>query len=347
MRGLGVVALCSLIACGEPTPASDGESSTGETSGSGSTDPSTSTTSAPTTSASTTSTSTGEPTTDADSSTSASTDDTSGFELDCHTELDAGTIAFRCNLPRLVDECTAIADAPCDDVDGDALTDAWEDLALDRLRPLRRFDEGESLIDDADAVMGDVGRVFAVDDRIRIFVMLGYHYDYGSCGFTSHNGDSERVALDLEIWPDGGAGGVRIAQAYTAAHENTATDHSRVYPTADLGLLVYDVVAEPRWVVYPSRDKHGTYGNIDICETVSMVPCLDEDCAPDDVDDPAAFDRLPDFVNAGEPDAPRVTALDVLGFPGDDAWLDQDFCGGLERNGCSAPVVEKLTVDPF
>jgi hypothetical protein len=267
--------------------------------------------------------------------------------IDCRTELVEGALALRCNLPRLVVDCMAIADAPCDDADADGLTDAWEDLALDGLRPLRRFDEAESLIDDPSAVLGDVGRVFAIDERIRIFVMLGYHYDYGSCGLTSHNGDSERVALDLAIWPDGGAGGVRVAQAYTAAHEGTATDHSRVFTTADLGLLVYDVVAEPRWVVFPSRDKHGTYGNIDICENISVVPCLDEDCAPDGVRDPAAFDWLPSFVNAGEPEMPRVTALDDLGFVGDDAWADQDFCGGLERTGCSAPVVEKLTVDPF
>ena len=72
------------------------------------------------------------------------------------------------------------------------------------------------------------------------------------------------------------------------------------------------------------------------CEGVSWIPCFDEDCAPDGVRDPSAYDRLPEFVNAGEEAAmPRVTDLDPLGFPGDDAWAMQDFCGGLGRTSCS------------
>lgn len=350
MRGSGrFLVSFVIVGCGEPERSLGDTGTSGTGSDATTNDPSSATTATTTTTSasSAATTTTSADTTGEDGSSSTSSADTGGFTLDCGTELVRGALALRCNLPRLVADCVAIADAPCDDVDGDGLTDAWEDLALDRLRPVRRFDEGESLIDDANAVLGDVGRVFAVANHIRIFVMLGYHYDYGSCGFTSHNGDSERVALDLAIWPDGGAGGVTVAQAYTAAHEGTATDHSRVFSTADLGLLVYDVVPEPRWVVFPSRDKHGTYGSIDICESISAVPCLDEDCAPDGVDDPAAFDRLPEFVNAGEPDSPRVTALDELGFPGDDAWAEQDFCGGLERTSCSAPVRDKLVADPF
>lgn len=273
-----------------------------------------------------------------------------GFVPDCHTELKAQRLAFVCDLPGALAECEALAGAVCADVDEDGLTDAWEDLLLDAVRPLRRMDEQEMLIADATAVLGDVGRVVAVGDHVRVYVMLGYHLDYGSCGVSGHHGDSERVVLDMVADPDGGAGGVIVAGAYTAAHEGTVTDHGELFTGAALDQLVFTpdlVTNDPRWVVYPSADKHATYATIEICENISAIPCLDEDCAPDDVDDPAKFDVLPPFVNAGEEAAPRVTELSVIGFPGDEAWAMQDFCGGLGPPECSASVRAKLTVDPF
>ena len=62
---------------------------------------------------------------------------------------------------------------------------------------------------------------------------------------------------------------------------------------------------------------------------------------------PADYQRLFPFVNAGEESAPRVSDLSSLGFPGDDAWAAQDFCGGLGGSGCSAAVRDKLLADPF
>jgi hypothetical protein len=272
-----------------------------------------------------------------------------------HTVLtDEGRLALTTNLPATVAECEARPglDAPCDDVDLDGLVDAWEDVAIDRLRPLRRFDESEALFDDATAVLADVGRVVPADDGIgiRLYVMLGYSADYGSCGFTAHNGDSERVVLALDPWRDGGAGGVVVSRAYTAAHEGTANDHGQVFAGSDLDQLVFTTDptwGEPRWVVYPSRDKHATYATVDICEGISIVPCIEEDCAPDGVGDPSAFEVVPDFGNAGEEAAPRLTDLASLGFAGDDAWADQDFCGGLGGGSCSASVRSKLLTDPF
>lgn len=292
-------------------------------------------------------------TTTAGSEATTATDESTGdggFVLDVHTELVDGALGLRCNLPAALGACLELAGAPCEDADGDGLTDRWEEIAIDRLRPMRRFDEAESLVADAAAILGDVGRVFPVADHVRVFVMLGYSSDYGSCGFTAHNGDSERVALDLVVWPDGGAGGVRVNEAYTAAHEFTGNDHSMRFGPEALGELVFDADpehAEPRWVVFASADKHATYASIEVCEAISAVPCIDEDCGADGVEDPAAFDRLPAFVNAGEPTSTLVTALDELGFVGDDAWAEQDFCGGLGGSGCSAPVREKLTMDPF
>jgi hypothetical protein len=66
------------------------------------------------------------------------------------------------------------------------------------------------------------------------------------------------------------------------------------------------------------------------------------------VNDPESYDLLPElWGNAGELAAPRISDLTELGFPGDDAWTDADFCGGLGGTGCSSPVRAKLLVDPF
>ncbi len=291
------------------------------------------------------------------SATSSGTGGGSGggsFTLEVHTELDASPgLILRVNLPIDVADCVTLAgDPPCADLDGDGIVDVWEDAALDRLRPIQRFDEDETLVnDDPTAVLADVGRVAPEGDFVHVFIMLGYSKDYGSCGgFTGHNGDSERVALELERLEGEGAGDVRVRQAYTAAHEGTSNDHSQIFTGPDLATLVHDIdpsSGEPRWVVFPSSDKHGTYATIDICEGVSSIPCLDEDCGPDDVGNPAMYDRLPPYVNAGEEAMPLVTDLTAIGFPGDDAWAVQDFCGGLGGSGCSDDVRNKLLPSPF
>jgi hypothetical protein len=298
----------------------------------------------------TTGTSTSSVTTTASTSaTSGSGGQGGGFVLSVHTEVDpAAGLVLRTNLPAMMSDCAAAVGAPCADLDQDGLTDGWEDVVLDRLRPIQRLDEDEALVSDATAVLADVGRVALVGQEVHVFIMLGYSKDYGSCGFTAHDGDSERVALALSLLGD--AGDARVEQAYTAAHEGTATDHSRLFATADLPDLVYEndpALAEPRWVVFPSQDKHGTYATIDICENISVVPCFDEDCAPDGVADPSLFDRLPTYVNAGEEAHPMVTDLGPIGFPGDDAWAVQDFCGGLGGSPCSDDVRNKLLNDPF
>jgi len=278
----------------------------------------------------------------------------SGFQLEVHTELDPSPgLILRVNLPIDAARCAALGEGrPCDDLDLDGITDAWENAALDRLRPIQRFDEDESLVNtDLAAVLGDVGRVAPAGDLVHVLIMLGYSKDYGSCGgFSGHNGDSERVGLELQRIERAGAGDVRVKQAYTAAHEGTANDHSRVFSGTDVALLVHDndpATGEPRWVVFPSSDKHGTYATIDICEGISFVPCFDEDCGPDSVPDASLYDRLPPFVNAGEEAMPLVTDLTGVGFPGDDAWAVKDFCGGLGGTSCSDDVRNKLLPSPF
>ena len=257
------------------------------------------------------------------------------------TEYAGHAVSLRSSQAAWVEECAS----GCDDVDGDGLVDAWEDLVLRRLRPLLTFDESEQLMHDEEAVLFGVGRVTPVGDRVRVFLMTGYTSDYGRCGVSAHDGDSERVALDLEV----SGGDAHVVATYTAAHEGEVTDHSQVFREAELAEASF-VEGEhgPRWQVFASDNKHAAYQTVQLCEDAEWLVCLEEDCAPDGVEDQAAHSRLPPVVNVGEPDAPRMSGLEAIGFPDEDAWADQEFCGGLGRgSGCSSPVREKLEDDPF
>lgn len=261
------------------------------------------------------------------------------------------TVALRTNLPRSQADCLALTEvgAPCGDADGDTLVDAWEALVLDRLRPAVALDEEEPFVTDPGAVLRMIGRVTpAYDGNVRVRIVIAWSRDYGRCAVTAHDGDSERVALDLAPLPEG-PGDVAVARTYTAAHEDTITDHGRVWAgpaLAELSFPADPVSGEPRWLVFASDGKHATYGSIDACESAEWAPCLEEDCGADGVDR-AAFLRLPPIDDAGEPDAPALGDLSLLGFPGDHAWLDQPFCGGAGGSNCTASIREKLLDDPF
>lgn len=276
------------------------------------------------------------------------------FELQVSTAVQGDVFSVSVNLMPTVDECEeqalAFADLDCADVDEDGFVDVWEDAVIGRLNPAIRFDEAEPLFDDPDAVLANVARLTEVGGDIRVYLMLGYSRDYGRCGISAHDGDSERVAFSLTR--TGEAGDVVVTAFYTAAHEGTLTDHGAVFAGTDRAVLTFESdpgSLEPRWVVFSSDGKHATYGSLDLCESAEWAPCLEEDCGPDGVPT-AEYTVINPVYNAGEPDAQRLGALDGIGFPGDHAWLDQSFCGGGTGgwgDGCSSSVLSKLTEDPF
>ena len=258
------------------------------------------------------------------------------------TERAGHGVTLRASVAARVEDCTE----GCDDVDQDGLVDAWEDLVLRRLRPRMTFDESEQLMDDEGAVLFGVGRVTPADDgNVRVFLMTGYSSDYGRCGVAAHDGDSERVAFDLEV----SGSDAHVVATYTAAHEGELNDHSAVFRESELAEASFvDGEHGPRWQVFASDGKHAAYQTVQLCEDAEWVVCLEEDCAPDGVEDTERFDRLPPVVNVGEPDAPRMSGLEAIGFADEDAWAEQEFCGGLGRgSGCSSAVREKLVEDPF
>ena len=222
-----------------------------------------------------------------------------------------------------------------------------EDLLLQHLRPVVRLDEDEPLVDDAAAVLVQLGRVSPSSaEELFVPIVLAWSRDYGRCGLSAHHGDSERVALQVTRTSPTKAG---ISAVYTAAHEGEVTDQGHMWTADEMGQLErLTVDGSLHWVVYASEGKHASYGTAAACESASFVPCIEEDCAPDEVANPSDYDRLPDIWNMGEPEHPAWSNLADLGLPGEDPWSDQRFCGGLDRDDpCSSPLVEKLSESPF
>jgi hypothetical protein len=251
------------------------------------------------------------------------------------TELVEGRLALRTSRPS---SCSG-----CEDLDGDGLADEWESRVLAAFRPMVRFADGEPYLDDPDAKLLQIGRVFPVGTDplvVRALIVVAYHRDYGStcAGIGAHWGDPERVAVELEALPEGGAGDVILARAYTAGHENTAGDVSRSFAREELDRLEY--TSEPRWAIHASLQKHASFANTTLCEEASKLPCIRETCG-------AAEELLPDVINAGEPEVPMLDDLTAYGFPGELAWTDTEFCGGSTRAPCAGPLINKLIDDPF
>jgi hypothetical protein len=273
------------------------------------------------------------------------------FVLEAWTDDAAPGLQLHTNLPPDPTDCAALSDAPCEDLDADGLVDAWEALVLDRLRPVVRMDEDEPLISQGDGLLINIGRIWPVSEStVHAVIVLAYSEDYGRCGLTAHHGDSERVALSLTLH----SGSAWVSGAYTAAHEGELNDGSALLTGDDLSGMTLDAdsrTGEPRWVVFSSEGKHATYTTAQLCEDASFLPCLEEDCAPDNVTDKARFDVLPEvMINAGEPDAPLADDLTDQGMPGEQIWADQTFCGGLGRTdeeSCSSGLLEKMLSDPL
>ena len=265
------------------------------------------------------------------------------------TQPEPGRLTLESNLPITLTLCQEMQyqNLDCTDLDQDGLLDQWEELALEYFRPFLLLDEAEPFLDDTTAVFAQIARVAPTAEWIDLYIVLAWSKDYGRCGLSAHNGDSERVVIRLEKHEDNSASFFAV---YTAAHEGEITDAGKVWQDAELGLLDFEMDPNTeflRWVVYPSEAKHATFATIEHCENVSFIPCLDEDCAPDNVSDPNNWRILGSALRVGEEENPLADELSSIGFPNEFAWQDQLFCGGLGGDHCSSPVREKLLNNPF
>jgi len=224
--------------------------------------------------------------------------------------------------------------AGCTDADGDGLVDAWEESALERMRPFVTFDEGEPMIANKQDVLASIGRVAPFgQNHVVVNIVLLYTRDYGAqnpiCFSASeHPGDVEHVAIDLEIT---GKGTAIVRTLFTTGHEGTEDDQSRRWKGADFRTLKFPTdpaTSEPRWQVFASRSKHATYATKQQCESASFKSflhdfCLDETCAPDDVSHPSVSRASR---RSRTPERPRIISSTIsrtIGFAGEHVWGDQ------------------------
>jgi hypothetical protein len=245
----------------------------------------------------------------------------------------------------------------CADADADGLIDAWEDQLLYRLNPLVNFEWHDQVLQDPNARVGAIGRVARgpEPDHLRVFIVLTFSSDYGRCGLGRHNGDNERVAFDLLLAPPEQHGGdATVLAVYTAAHEYSSVDHGAVWDAASLlasgrrlTTLIDDLTGDPRWVVVAGQDSHALYIDEETCGSASPIACQNDECNRGEPDFGDPNNVLFPIVNVGEAAHPRVDDLGPIGFPGESAWDDRDFCGGLGGSTCTPPMRVKLLVDPF
>lgn len=247
--------------------------------------------------------------------------------------------------------CRALRRAGCADEDQDGLNDAWEDGVLRRFEPRLEFDEQERGLKDPAFRMGAAGRVVRRKEdatRIVVFFAFAFSEDYGACSLTEHHGDVERAVIELRRVP-GTDGDVILTRAFTAAHEGGIADKSRLYEGADALQRSLEFVWEagsPRWLLYTSRNKHGTFASKAACEAREL-PCLADYCGADGAATRDAFRRLLPILNAGEPGHPRDSGWASFGYEGVDAWSPDKFCGSASSGDCDAAPRGSLIRDPF
>ena len=228
------------------------------------------------------------------------------------------------------------------DVDGDQLDDACEVALARAFRPLMHFSQGETW-----QARESYWRVTMRPGLVvRIYYLLGYHYDPGAKCFwdfklvcMSHWGDSEFVVL--EVYFDDDTSHWKVLRGYLSAHWNNDNSQSRWYGHASLR---YDDEQRGAPVVYVAYRKHANYATAEIC-TETTDSC------------PGPGFREPFLVqserNVGEPGASMVTEPVRISNPSyygtEYFWSDVRFCGWHQaaidggRANCAASYYKALT----
>jgi hypothetical protein len=234
----------------------------------------------------------------------------------------------------------SIGAAQADDGDGDGLDDALEDTVAANFFPYVWFDSGEDCT--APATDTNPGTAIARvrphpgdPSKIAITYVVLYAEDCGDWFGGGHNGDVEPFTLTLA--PNGACPhGFGAFAVKTISHEGTAFEHVdqvNLGNACDWGKLAGGSPQVAR--VYSAENKHGNYASTDTCEDGALG---NDHCSE-------SFLRDYTVTNAGEDAARRVDELSGQQFPGEFAWTEQPFSGGLGAGGGNAGTVRDKLLD--
>ncbi len=281
--------------------------------------------------------------------------ESTGYSATAHFNDDRLSISS--SIPHTVSDCVnlSLGKTVCEDLDEDGLVDEWETIVSHRLNPVIRYHPDDPLFTDKHGRVQAFSRVTPAPgqpDRIHVFILHTYSFDYGRCSLERHHGDLERVVIELSVLETKPASITRVEAVYLAAHEHTSFDVSATYHGDDLAALEYStdpITKQPRWVIYASAGKHASYISRAKCTGRSTLFCARESCASA----ADAYELLIPVVHVGEPSATDFVWWST-GSPNwwssfDSIWGGGEFCGGVTENGygCIVSIRKKLTMNPF
>lgn len=252
------------------------------------------------------------------------------------------------HFPLRMRDCRGPA---CFDRDGDGLSDLWENVALEQLRPRLLLDADDSVFgtDDALRVLSSIvplrrdGRDYVLFAHVVTFAR-----DFGPPGLPKllargHAGDTEAFGMAFSVQPDGELRWVAsVAKGHACVGCKSSWHwHGQDFDTDGVPLLSVE------------EDKHGLWQRRSACQHESVF-----DCEADRVLRPVAVNvgdarvggaaALVDVLDDVDPKGPHATLAGA--FPGEALWsggrarVPGRFCGG-RRKGCTKTRSARLPGD--
>jgi hypothetical protein len=231
------------------------------------------------------------------------------------------------------------------DNDGDSVDDGLEDLLAAQFFPWVWYDSGENAgCTNPATTAGNPGTALArvrphpADaSKIAIQYVILYQRDCGDFGgFSAHAGDVEAFSVALAPNPacPYGYGAFSLK---TVAHEGQIGEHTDQRLLGNSCTWGRAAGGSPYVArIYASENKHGNYASDSSCD--SSLGGL-ENCSE-------SFTLPYNVFNIGEDNARRIDELSGYQFPGEYAWSDVPFRGGLGNGlGDAGTVRAKMLND--
>ena len=230
----------------------------------------------------------------------------------------------------------APAGAVTNDQDQDGLDDSLEDTLASRFFPWVWFDSGEDCT--APASPSNPGTALARVRphpydlaKISVQYVILFRADCGDFdGFSSHPGDVEPFSLTLAPNPacPYGYGAFSLKTvAHFGGDGAEHTDQRLLGNGCTWGRLAGGSPQHTK--IYASENKHALYAADGSCDNGGYL----------DSDNCSESYTLPfNVYNVGEPDHRRIDELGAYQFPGEYAWSDVRFQGGIPVGGSCIPI---------